>query len=103
MVIENGDPAICVFGVPVLPAVVPPRGVSPGRMTWSFVNEAGFTVMFTLVPVRGGEEKSVHVSRTFEPAPNNVTGPLHTPATNVIWAGVLVPEPVLGPSTASPA
>src|SRR5437879_3355292 len=44
--------------------------------------------MFTLVPVRGGEEKSVHVSRTDEPAPNSLTGPLQAPATEVIRGGV---------------
>ena len=53
--------------------------------------------------MRGGEEKSVQVSRTAEPAPKKVTGPLQTPPTKVIKFGVLVPEPVLAARTASPA
>ena len=71
-------------------------------MTWSFVNVAGFTTTFPLVPVLAGDEKSVHESRTEDPAPKNVTGPDHTPPTNVIRLGVLVPEPALEARTASP-
>src|SRR5580765_6607705 len=95
-------PAICGFGVPSLPSAVPLLAVSPGRSTWSFLNDAGFTVMFPLAPVRGGDEKSVHESLTEAPAPNIVTGPLHTPAEKVMSVGWLVPVPVFGPNAASP-
>jgi hypothetical protein len=44
----------------------------------------------------GGDEKSVQVSRTDAPAPKTVTGPLHTPPTNVINVGVLVPRARVG-------
>ena len=66
-------------------------------------NVAALTAMFPLVPVRGGTEKSEQVSRTEAPAPKRVTGPVHTPATNVIWIGMLVPAPVLAARIASPA
>src|SRR5215813_14007543 len=103
MVMEKGVPAICAFGVPSLPSAVPLLGVSPGRSTWSFLKDAGFTRMLPLVPVRAGDEKSVHVSRTEEPAAKSVTCPLQTPAAKLIRVGELVPVPVLEPSTASPA
>jgi len=70
-------------------------------MIWSFTYEAAFTTMSPLVPTRGGAEKSEHVSRTEEPAPKRVTGPVQTPETNVIRVGVLVPEPVLAARMAS--
>ena len=47
----NAAPAVCVVGVPVLPAELPGTAVSPGARRSSFAKAAAPTVIEPLVPV----------------------------------------------------